>query len=179
MATPTQGHGSTQASGKPAFPPFEKEHFASQLIWLAIAFVILYWLMSKIAVPRVAGILADRRARIEGDLAQAQKARDEAEAAGVAYEKSLAEARGRAQTIANETRDKFAAEAETARKSLEAQLNAKLADAEKSIAATKATAMTNVRGISVDTASAIVERLTGAAPAGPSVNDAVDRALKG
>lgn len=176
MATPTHG---TRASGKPAFPPFEKEHFASQLIWLALAFVILYLLMSRIAVPRVAGILADRRARIEGDLAEAQVAREQSEAAGAAYEKALADARGRAQTIANETRDKFAAEAEATRKSLEAQLHDKLVDAEKSIAETKAAAMTNVRTIAVDAAQTIVEKLTGAAPAGNAVESAVDRALKG
>ncbi len=178
MATPTQG--TTGAPGTPPpFPPFQKEYFASQLFWLALAFVILYVLMSKVALPRVAGILEARRARIAGDLAAAQQARDESEAAAAAYEKALADARNRAQAIANETRDKFAVEAETKRKALEADLNAKLVDAEKSIAATKASAMSNVRGIAVDSATAIVERLTGTAPPVATVDAAVDRVLKG
>ena len=88
----------------------------------------------------------------------------QSEAAAAAYEKALADARSRAQAIANETRDKFAAEAETKRKSLEAELHGKLADAEKQIAATKTSAMANVRGIAVDAASSIVERLIGAEP---------------
>ena len=94
------------------------------------------------------------------------------------YEKSLADARGRAQALANETRDKLSAEAEARRKALEGQLNVKLAEAEKTIATTKTAAMTNVRGIAVDTATAIVERLIGTAPSGSAVEAAVADALK-
>ena len=90
----------------------------------------------------------------------------------------MADARGRAQAIGAEIREKVHAEAEENRKALESKLNTQLADAEKSIASTKTAAMTNVRGIAVDAASAIVERLTGAAPAAPVVAAAVDAALK-
>ena len=96
-----------------------------------------------------------------------------------AYEKALADARSRAQAIANETRDKQAKEAEAARKVLEDQLNAKLADADKSIAATKTAAMANVRTIAADTAKTIVERLIGRAPDDKAVEAAVADALKG
>ena len=76
------------------------------------------------------------------------------------------EARARAQAIANETRDKQAAAAEAARKKTEDELNAKLAAAEKTIAATKQAAMGNVRSIAEDATAAIVERLIGSAPSG-------------
>jgi F-type H+-transporting ATPase subunit b len=176
MATPTTG---TQApGGPPPFPPFQKEHFASQLVWLAIAFVLLYALMAKVALPRVGGILQARRDAVEGDLAQAQKFREQSEAALATYEKALADARNRAQAIANETREKFVAEAEANRKALEARLNTQLAEAERTIAATKTGAMANVRGVAVDAAAAIVERLIGTAPAAPAVAQAVDRVLK-
>jgi F-type H+-transporting ATPase subunit b len=94
------------------------------------------------------------------------------------YEKALADARGRAQAIANETRDKQAAAAEATRKTVEADLNVKLADAEKSIAATKQAAMANVRSIAEDAARAIVERLIGSAPSDQAVAAAVADALK-
>ena len=80
-----------------------------------------------------------------------------------AYEKSLAEARNRAQTIGAETRDRLHAEAEKNRKALDEQLNVKLAQAEKTIAATKSQAMVSVRSIATDAAGAIVARLTGTA----------------
>ncbi len=179
MATNTTAH--TEAPGghaKEPFPPFQSQTFASQLVWLALAFVVLYLLMAKIALPRVAGILADRKARVAADLAEAERARTESEAAMAAYEKSLADARARAQAIASETRDKLMGEAETHRKALEAKLNAQLADAEKSIAATKSAAMSNVRSVAVDTAAAIVERLIGQPPSAQAVGSAVDRVLK-
>ena len=174
----TNAHTEHPGGGKPQFPPFNKETFASQLVWFAIFFVALYVLIGRFAIPRIGGIIEARRNRVEGDLAEATRLKEQSDAALKAYEKSLADARGRAQTLANETRDKLNAEAEERRKTLERQLNAKLAEAEKIIAATKTAAMTNVRGIAVDTATAIVERLIGSAPSGAAVEAAVADALK-
>ncbi|MBS7542364.1 F0F1 ATP synthase subunit B [Ancylobacter oerskovii] len=167
---PAEAHGA-------GFPPFDATTFPSQLIWLAIAFVALYWLMSRVALPRIATILEERHDRIADDLEEAGKLKAESEAAAKAYEQALAGARGKATSIASETRDKLTAEAEASRKSLEAELNAKLTDAESKIAATKTSAMTNVRGIAVDAAGAIVNQLTGAAPAPQAVEAAVDKAI--
>jgi F-type H+-transporting ATPase subunit b len=172
----TKSH--TEVPSKGGFPPFQKETFASQLVWLAITFVVLYLLISRIAVPRIGGILEERSNRIEGDFASAQRMKEESEAALAAYEKSLADARGRAQAIGGEIRDKLHAESEERRKALEAKLNSELAEAEKQIATTKTAAMANVRGIAVDAAAAIVERLIGTAAPAPAVSAAVDEALK-
>jgi F-type H+-transporting ATPase subunit b len=160
------------------FPPFEPQTFASQLVWLAIAFVLLYVLMSRLALPRVASIIEDRQKRIADDLADAERLKQESDAAVAAYEKALADARARAQTIANETREKQQAQADATRKTLEAGLNAKLAEAEKSIAATKQAAMANVRAIAEDAARAIIERLIGTAPSDKAVAEAVADVLK-
>ncbi len=168
---PSEGH-------KGGFPPFERETFASQLVWLAITFVVLYLLVARFALPRVDGIFAARRERVEADVATARRLREEADAALAAYEKALADAHGRGQAIASETHSRLTAEGETRRKALEAELNAKLAEAEKTIAATKQGAMRNVRGIAAEAAAAIVERLIGAAPSEPAVAAAVDDALK-
>jgi F-type H+-transporting ATPase subunit b len=160
------------------FPPFQKETFASQLLWLALVFVALYLLMSRIALPRIGSILEQRRRRIDGDLAQAANLKESSDAAIAAYEKALADARGRAQALANEARQKQAAEAEAARKALDAKLNARIAQAEKAIGQVRTAAMANVRGIAAEAAAAIVERLTGGAPAGQQVADAVAHVLK-
>jgi F-type H+-transporting ATPase subunit b len=156
-----------------AFPPFETQHFPSQLFWLALTFILLYVLMSRIALPRVAGIFAAREKRIGDDLAAANRFKEQSEAANAAYQKSLADARANAQGIANETRDRQAAEAEATNKTLEAQLHEKLAAAEQSIAATRAAAMGNVGSIAAETAAAIVERLIGTAPNAQDVAAAI------
>jgi F-type H+-transporting ATPase subunit b len=172
MAEPT-AH-TEHPAGHSTFPPFQSEFFPSQLLWLAISFVLLYVLMSKIALPRIGAIMADRSKRISDDLAAAERLKEQSNAAHAAYEKSLADARGRAQSIAGATRDQQAAEAEAAQKQLEAKLHEKLAAAEQSIASTRSSAMGNVRSIAAETASAIVERLIGKAPADHEVTAALD-----
>jgi F-type H+-transporting ATPase subunit b len=165
--------------GKPPFPPFEKNTFASQLVSLVIAFVVLYLVVSRIALPRVGGVIDARQNAIDGDLAEAQKLSQDSDAALKAYESELAAARSRAQAIGAETRDKLNAASDAERKTLEERLAAKLADAEKTIAATRTSAMSNVRGIAADAAAAIVKQLTGITPDGNAVGAAVDASLKG
>jgi F-type H+-transporting ATPase subunit b len=171
----------TEADGghKAPFPPFQKDTFASQLVSLVIAFVALYLIVSKIALPRVGAVIDQRQDTIDGDLAAAQKLKDESDNALKAYESELAGARSRAQSIGAETREKLTAASEADRKKLEDRLSQKLADAEKTIASTREAAMSNVRGIATDAAAAIVQRLTGATPDSASVGQAVDASLKG
>src|SRR5262245_12592741 len=162
-----------QAEHKGGFPPFQKDTFASQIIWLVLAFVALYLLMSRVALPRINSILEDRKQRIDRDLAEANRLKGESDEAMAVYEKSLTDARARAQTLENEARERDAADADTARKALDAKLNARIAEAETAIAARKAAAMTNVQGIATDAAAAIIERLTGSTPAAREVEAAV------
>ena len=164
--------------GEHGFPPFQSQYFPSQLFWLALTFILLYVLMARIALPRIASIFAERHKRISEDLAAANRFKEQSEAANAAYQKSLADARARAQAIASETRGQQAAAAEATNKKLEAQLHEKLASAEQSIAATRAAAMANVGSIATETASAIVERLVGTVPAQGDVAAAVDDVSK-
>lgn len=167
-ATPASEHGG-------GFPPFESHTFLSQLIWLALAFGLLYYLMDKVALPRIQAILHDRATRLSSDLDEAQRMKSEAEAAGAAYEKSLADAQAKARTIAAETRVSLTAEAEARRKTLEAELNDRIAASEATIRTRTAEAMGSVRSIAGETASAIVERLTGTAPDQASLDTALNR----
>jgi F-type H+-transporting ATPase subunit b len=172
-------HTEAEGGHKAPFPPFQKDTFASQLVSLLIAFVALYLIVSRIALPRVGSLLDERQKKIEGDLAAAQKLKDDSDSALKAYESELAAARSRAQAISTETREKLNAASEAERKTLEERLSVKLAEAEKAIASTREAAMTNVRGIASDAAIAIVQRLTGLAPDRRTVNKAVDASLKG
>ena len=178
MAEPTNHTTSTEVPGHGGFPPFNAHTFPSQLFWLVITFVLLYALMAKWALPQVGRVIESRQKRIADDFAEAERLKTQSDEAVAAYEKALADARARAQTIANEERERESAATEASRKELEHALNLKLAEAEKTIAATKQAAMANVRGIAEDAAGAIVERLIGSAPNKQAVADAVADALK-
>lgn len=174
VATTEAGHGA-EAHG--AFPPFDSATFPSQILWLAIAFGLLYLLMSRMALPRVGKIIADRNNRIHGDLAEANRLKGESEAAAAAYEQALAEARRNAAAIGQKARDEAKADADAERARAEAEVAAKVAQSEKSIAASKAKAMAEVGGIALDAAEGIVKSLVGGAVSKADIEKAVKAAL--
>src|SRR5690606_12585176 len=113
-------------------------------------FVVFYYVMAKVALPRIAGILEGRRDRIASDLDHAEGLKSEAEAAAAAYDKALGDARSKASGIAESAREAAKAKAEQQRTEVEATLNRQLADAEARIASIKAKALGEVGAIATD-----------------------------
>lgn len=170
----TEAHGGEE-HGSGVFPPFDPATFPSQLLWLAITFGALYLLMSRVALPRVGSILANRKGIIDADLAAADASRQKTDAAIAAYESALAAAKSKAQGIANETRDAIQADLAAKRSAVEADLTAKVNAAEARISATKAEALTHVDEIATETAQTVVTQLVGDVSAA-SVRAAVAKA---
>lgn len=171
----TEAHGGEHDSG--VFPPFDPATFPSQLLWLAITFGALYVLMSKVALPRIGNILENRKSIVDADLAAADASRQKTDAAIAAYEAALANARSKAQGIANETREKIQSDLASKRSAVEADLSAKVAEAETRIAATKRDALTHVDEIATETAQTVVGQIIGDVSA-DSVRAAVAKASK-
>ncbi|MEX0840503.1 MAG: F0F1 ATP synthase subunit B' [Parvibaculum sp.] len=142
-------------------PQLAFETFVPQLVWLTIVFGFLYLVLARVALPRIATVLEERRDRIADDLDQAEQFKRQTDEAIAAYEKALAEARANAHEIAQATRDRLHEETERQRKSIEARLAEKIATAEKQIAATKEKALGNVRAVAIEVAEAVVTELLG------------------
>lgn len=173
-------HATTEAHGgghSDVFPPFDPATFPSQLLWLALSFAALYLLMSKIALPRMGSIVDDRKARIDADIAAAEADQQKTDAAIASYEKALAEAKDKARGIADATNQSIKTELDGKRKAVEADLAAKVSDAEARIATTKTAAMAHVDEIASETAQAVVTQLVGDIPS-DSVRAAVAKASK-
>jgi F-type H+-transporting ATPase subunit b len=143
------------------FPPLDASTFAPQLVWLAITFGLLYLLLKRIVLPRVGEVIEERGDRIKRDLAQAEKLKSDTEQALANYEKALADARAQASSIAKGMRDKLTAEVDKERAKVEAQIAAKVAEAESRIIDTKSKALASVGDIAGEIAGAIVARLIG------------------
>jgi F-type H+-transporting ATPase subunit b len=169
----TQSEVGREGGGHSNFPPFASETFPSQLLWLAISFGLLYLLMSRVALPKIGGLIEARKARIARDLDEATAMQQKADAAAAAHEKTIADARAKALGMAQEAREKLAADGAVKRKALEEELNAKLAGADEQIAATRAQAMSNVEAIARDAAGAIFERIIGRAADSEAIANAV------
>ena len=162
-----EGHG--------VFPPFDKTTFPSQLLWLSVIFVLLYVLMARVALPRIASILQDRRKHVDDNLVEAQRFKEQSDAVIAAREQALADARAHAQTIINTKLQQHAAEAKESRTRFEEQLRKRLATAEQSIAERSSAAVANVEAIAADSVVAIVERLIGKTPTKEEVAEALRR----
>jgi F-type H+-transporting ATPase subunit b len=153
--------GAPKSAGLPQFNP---EFFVSQLFWLAVIFVALYFFLSKIALPRIAETIEARESRIKSDLDAAQQLQGQTQQALASYEKALAEAKARAGSIAREARDKSAAEVDRERSAIDAEMAKRTADAERRIAESKAKALASVGDVASDIAGDIVAKLGGSAP---------------
>ena len=164
-----------QESG--GLPQLDVSRFPPQLFWLAVTFILLYLLMSKLALPRVGDILRSREEKIAGDLNRAEQLNKDADAALKGYEQALAEARAKATEIAAQTRAAIQAVADARQAEAEARLSAQAAEAEASIRATRDQALSQVREIATDTAVAVVARLLGDQPDASSVDAAVSEEL--
>ncbi|MGI9366217.1 MAG: F0F1 ATP synthase subunit B [Rhizobiaceae bacterium] len=172
-STNTQTGTAADHGGGGTFPPFDGDTFSSQLLWLAITFGLFYFLMSKIALPRISSILETRSGRIAQDLDEANRLKSESDEAIAAYEQELADAKGRAHAIAQEAREAARAELDAKRASVEAAMAEKVAVAEKSIADIKSKAMGEVGTIAEDTTAALVDQLISAKVTKADISKAV------
>ncbi|MCB2100524.1 MAG: hypothetical protein KDE22_06625 [Rhodobacterales bacterium] len=159
-------------------PQLEPKNFSPQLVWLAITFAVMYWLMSKVALPRVAQVLEERQIKIDESLSKAETLKQEAEHVAAAYEASLTDARNQALDSVKTVRDEAAHEAASRQAALAEKLAADVKAAEANIAQARDTALAGVRDMAVEIAQAATERLVGDAPDGEAAGRAVDAVMR-
>jgi F-type H+-transporting ATPase subunit b len=135
--------------------------FSPQLVWLVISFIALYFVMSKVALPRIGEVLEERQDRVTSDLEKAESLRGEADDAIKAYETALAEARASAHNTAQAARDEMNAKADAKRGEVEAKLAGQMAEADSRIAAAREEAIGHIRTVASDTARTVASRLIG------------------
>lgn len=176
-AAAVAGHAA-EAAEKGGMPQLDFSTFPNQIFWLMLALGAIYWLLTNIAIPRIAGILADRAGTITGDLEAAEQYKLKAKDAEAAYAKALADARAQAQKIIAETRAVIQKDLDAATAKADADIAARVAQSEVKIAEIRAGALEAVQIVAKDTATAIVTALGGKADAG-AVNAAVGQRVKG
>src|SRR4051794_10704013 len=139
-----------------AFPPFQRDTFASQLTWLAVSFVLLYVVLARIGLPRVASILAARRQHIETLLGEADTCKARSQDSVGEYQRARGEGRQQAEAVVQDAQRWVAAEAKQARAALELELDAQVAEAERSISTAKRDALANLRSVAIETSELVV-----------------------
>jgi F-type H+-transporting ATPase subunit b len=154
-------------------PQFDLGQWPGEMVWVLAIFLVLYLLFAFVFVPRVAGTINAREDSISGDIGDARRMRDEAQAEADAAAAEMGEARARAHRVATEARAAAKAAAAERQAEEDRKIGARLAEAEARIGGLRAEAMTHVRGIAAETAAAMVERLTGHGASGAEIDAAL------
>ena len=167
--------GAHEPSG---LPQLDMETYPGQLFWLVITFGLLFVLLSRVTLPRIAGSIAARKNRIEGDLGAAEQSKKDASDALAAYEAALAQARNKALALADENRKRIVGEIEALKKEADAKAQDAMGKAEARIATERTRAEGNIRSAAAEAAASIVERLLGVQVSGDEATAAVDGGKK-
>lgn len=187
MATDTQeaaqavagsSHNVAGAEAGPRMPQLDFDTFPNQIFWLVVTLVAIYLVLSRVALPRIGSILAERQGTITNDISAAEDLNAKALEAEEVYNKALADARSEALTIAAQARADIQDDLNDAIAKADAEIAAKAAEGEKEIAAIRASALEAVEAVAKDTASEIVTVLGGKSDA-KNVAAAVTARMKG
>ena len=168
----------TPADTAPGMPQLDFTTFGNQIFWLVVALVAIYFILSRVALPRIGAVLAERQGTITNDIAAAEDLKVKATEAEAAYDKALIEARAEAQRIIAAAKADIQADLAKAIAEADVEISAKTAESEKAINEIRASAMENVEVVAKDTAEAIVAALGSSADA-KTISAAVDARMKG
>ncbi|MCY4206728.1 MAG: F0F1 ATP synthase subunit B' [Roseovarius sp.] len=164
--------------GAIGMPQLCGEWFGNQIFWLVVTLLAIFIILSKIALPRIAGVLADRQGAISNDLARAEDLRAEAVEVEKKYEKALSDARAEAQTIIAETKSEIKSQIDDEMASADAEIAVKAAESEKAISEIKAGAIDSVIEVAGDVARDLISAM-GAQADRNQVETAVANRMKG
>ena len=157
-----------------AFPPFDPTYFATQIFWLLLSFALLYFLLSRIFLPRIGETIEERSSRIADDLDTASRMQADAEQAERNYERALSDARAKAHNVAEATRQSVDAEIQAELEVADKEAEKQAESAEARIRDVRRKAMANIESVAAEAAQATVEALTGKKPTLASVKSALN-----
>lgn len=166
------------AASAPGMPQLDFSNWGNQIFWLMITLVVIYFILSRIALPRIASVLSERQGTITNDLAAAEELKLKAEEAEAAYNQALADARAEAQKIIADAKAEIQSDLDAATAKADAEIAARAAESEKAIAEIRDNALQSVSEVAKDTASEIVSALGRSADA-KAIADAVAARMKG
>ena len=175
-AVPGGAHAGTAAAeqgGGGGLPQFEFEYWGGQIVWLLLIFIVLYTLMSRVFIPRLRRVQDTRAQTIASAVAEARRVQDEADAQAAAARAEIDPARTRARSVAAEAKAKANAEFAARQAEADARIAEEVAAAETRIRGLRDSAMASVGDIAVETAGAMVQRLTGTAVSAADLRAAI------
>lgn len=162
----------------PGMPQLDFGTFPNQIFWLVVTLVVVYMILSRVALPRIGAVLSERQGTITNDIAAAEELKQRAQDAEAAYDKALLDARAEADKIVAAAKAEIQTELDAQLAIADAEIAAQTAESEKEISEIQAGAVDAVKAVANDTAKEIVAAFGGKADA-KTVTDAVTARMKG
>ena len=176
MAAETAYSDGANASGSSGgMAQLDLSTWASQIFWLVISFAVLYFVLSKFVLPKIDEGLTNRGDRIADDLEEAARMTQEAQQAELDYEQAVSDAKAKAHNISETTRKSVDAEIEADILEAEEEFARKQSEAETRIAKVKAAGLAKVDEVARDTVSSILDKVAGLKVPATAVKSAVTK----
>ncbi|MCP5074476.1 MAG: F0F1 ATP synthase subunit B' [Rhodobacteraceae bacterium] len=181
--TTEAGHGAADAAHGAehyeGMPQLNFDWFPNQIFWLVVALLVIYFVMSRVALPRIANVLTERHGAIQSDLDKAEELKAKSVEAEEAYQAALVQARSEAQAIVGEARAEIQKELEAAITKADAEIAAKAVESETAIQEIRDNALVSIKEVANDTAAEIVKSVMPGSGDAKSITAAVAARLKG
>ena len=176
MATQDAAHAAEASVG---MPQLDFATFPNQIFWLVVSIVVLYFIVAKVALPRIGSVIEDRHNAVANDIEQAAEFKRKAEEAEAAYNAALAEARAQAMQIAGEAKAEIKADLDAAIAKADAEIAAKSAESAVRIDEIRASALKSIEEVAGVAANDIVAAIMPTASDDKATKAAVAARLKG
>jgi F-type H+-transporting ATPase subunit b len=174
--------GTTEAelvAEAPGMPQLDFTTFPNQIFWLVVSIVVLYFIISKVAIPRIGSVIDDRHNAVANDIEQAAEFKRKAEEAEAAYNAALTEARAQAMQIAGIAKAEIKADVDVAIAKADAEIAAKSAESAVRIDEIRASALKSIEEVAGLAANDIVAAIMPTASDEKALKAAVAARLKG
>ena len=142
-------------------PQLDSTYWASQGFWLILVFIVLYISISKFYLPKIKNNLDDRENKIKEDLEAANKFNELSNLKVNEYEKILENAKKEVAKFYLDSKNKLSKDMQIKREAMDKEIENEIIKTKKEITMLKTNSTSDIRNISRDLASNIIENITG------------------
>ena len=142
-------------------PQLNPKYWASQAFWLILIFSILYISIAKFYLPKIKNNLDNRENKIKDDINDANKFKELSESKFKEYENILANAKKEVIKIQIETKNMLDKDIQTKKEAVEKEIENEISKAQKEIDKLKKSSLNDIRNISENITSSIIENISG------------------
>jgi len=133
--------------------------FMPQLVWLFIIFLILYFSMKYIALPRISEILSTRDMKVINNLNKAEEIRNKIDEANKQHQLAIKETNESIKVLVNEISQKSTAEAEQKIQECQKNINTKITQEKIKLTKEIESFNKNIEKISNEAAQNIIKKI--------------------